>query len=89
MTEQTTELTVFGRVLEELMESRGIANLSALAKPADEKGPHVDPRKLEQRMRSTANPVGYLDGLAETLELSEDARVRLAMAYTFDLERGK
>ncbi len=80
------QLTVFGRVVRGFMEARGVEDTPALVELANEKGLPLDGHALERRMRSTGYSAGYLDELADVLELAQKERVRLAMAYAFEME---
>jgi hypothetical protein len=76
--------TVFGEVLAELLEERGLeATPFKVGKLAEEAG--LDGWKLINRMADAGNePPGYLDGLAAALELTRTERLQLAFAYSFE-----
>lgn len=77
--------TIFGEVLAELLEKRGLeVTPFKVGKLAEEAG--LDGWKIINRMASTAagNSAGYLNGLAEALDLSGQEMARLALAYSFD-----
>jgi hypothetical protein len=76
--------TAFGEVLAELLEKRGVeVTPFKVGKLAEDAG--LDGWALINRM---ANPnagfVGYLEGLAAALELTEPEKMKLALAYTFE-----
>jgi hypothetical protein len=76
--------TAFGEVLAELLEKRGLeVTPFKVGKLAEDAG--LDGWALINRM---ANPnagfVGYLEGLAGALELTEPEKMKLALAYTFE-----
>ena len=82
MTSETK--TVFGEVLGELMEARGIpstpGNMFELASEAG-----LDPETFMARVAGDHDPDrGHLRGLAKRLELSETEEQHLALAYTFE-----
>jgi hypothetical protein len=85
MTEHTEmRNTVFGEVLAELLEARGLeVSPFAVGKLAEDAG--LDGWKVIDRMADadTESP-GHLDGLVAALELSETEKVRLASAYAFE-----
>jgi hypothetical protein len=69
--------TVFGRVLSELLEQRGIAAT-----------PETVGQRVIDRMASTDVPyAGPLGNLADELELNIDERLRLSLAFTFEEDR--
>ncbi len=77
--------TVFGEVLAELLEAREIPGTPfRVGKLAEDAG--LDGWKVINRMASTAtgDSAGYLNGLAEALDLSEEEMAKLALAYSFD-----
>jgi hypothetical protein len=76
--------TVFGEVLAELMESRGIeATEENVAALADKAG--ADAFRLKLRMRGEyMDVVGGLAGLADELSLDERERTVLALAYAME-----
>jgi hypothetical protein len=75
---------VFGEVLAELLEKRGLPVTPAkVGLLAEQSG--LDGWKLINRMADAgAEDTGYLDGLAAALELSETEKVRLAFAYAYE-----
>ena len=79
--------TVFGEVLAELLEARGLeVSPFAVGKLAEDAG--LDGWKVLGRMADTgAEDAGYLDGLAATLELSAAERMELALAYSMEQRR--
>jgi hypothetical protein len=79
--------TVFGEVLAELLEARGLpVTPFAVGKLAEEAG--LDGWKVLGRMVDTGNePPGYLEGLATTLGLSAAERIELALAYSMEQRR--
>jgi hypothetical protein len=76
--------TIFGQVLAELLEARGLpVTPFKVGKLAEEAG--LDGWKVLGRMTDAgAEDPGDLDGLAAALELSETEKVRLAVAYAFE-----
>jgi len=77
--------TIFGEVLAELLEKREIpVTPFRVGKLAEEAG--LDGWKIINRMASTTtgNSAGYLDGLAEVLNLSGQEMAKLALAYSFE-----
>jgi hypothetical protein len=76
--------TVFGQVLAELLEARGLpVTPFAVGKLAEEAG--LDGWRLINRMADAGvADAGYLDGLASDLELTQAEMVRLAVAYAFE-----
>jgi hypothetical protein len=76
--------TVFGQVLAELLEARGLpVTPFAVGKLAEEAG--LDGWRLINRMADAGvADAGYLDGLASDLELTRAEMVRLAVAYAFE-----
>ena len=76
--------TVFGELLGELLESRGLSVTPAkVGKLAEEAG--LDGWAVINRMASTdAEYVEGLEDLADALELSEREKAKLALAYTFE-----
>jgi hypothetical protein len=86
MTEQTIDATAFGRVLGELMESRGISpereEIATLAERAGR-----DPRKLIARIADHKRTFpSHLNGIARELSLTEPEKTRLSLAYVFEQE---
>jgi sulfite reductase alpha subunit-like flavoprotein len=79
--------TVFGDVLAELLEKRDLeVTPSRVGKLAEEAG--LDASKVINRMADAGNePPGYLDGLAETLDLTGPERRQLALAYAMEQRR--
>ena len=86
MKQSTEQLTVFGRVVEGFMEERGVEDVRGLVDRAAALDLALDGHAIRGRMLSTGYPLGYLNELADVLELDLDERHRLAMAYTFELE---
>jgi hypothetical protein len=76
--------TVFGQVLTELLESRGLeVSPFAVGKLGEENG--VDGWRLINRMAGADEAdAGYLDGLADALGLSVSEKIQLAFAYSFE-----
>jgi hypothetical protein len=76
--------TVFGEVLAELLEARGLeATPFKVGKLAEEAG--LDGWKVINRMADAdAEHAGSLHGLAQKLDLSEPEKDELAAAYTFE-----
>jgi hypothetical protein len=76
--------SVFGQVLAELVEARGLeVTPFKVGKLAEEAG--LDGWRLINGMADAdAGDAGYLDGLAAALELSEAEKVNLAYAYSFE-----
>jgi hypothetical protein len=77
--------TVFGEVLAALLETREIpVTPFRVGKLAEDAG--LDGWKVIDRMASTAtgNSAGYLNGLAEALDLSEPEMMELAEAYALE-----
>jgi hypothetical protein len=77
--------TVFGEVLAELLEERGLSVTPfAVGKLAEDVG--LDGWAVINRMASTAagNSAGYLDSLAGALDLSEPEKMKLALAYSLE-----
>jgi hypothetical protein len=76
--------TIFGQVLAELLEARGLeVTPFKVGKLAEQSG--LDGWKLINRMADAGNePPGYLDGLAAALELTRAERLQLAFAYSFE-----
>ncbi len=76
--------TVFGEVLAELLEKRGLeVTPFKVGKLAEEAG--LDGWKVINRMASAdAEYAGALGGLAEALDLSEPEMMELAQAYTLE-----
>jgi hypothetical protein len=79
--------TVFGEVLAELLEKRGLeVTPFKVGKLAEEAG--LDGSQLINRMADAGNePPGYLDGLATSLGLSAAERIELALAYSLEQRR--
>jgi hypothetical protein len=79
--------TIFGQVLAELMEARGLeVSPFQVGKLAEEAG--LDGWKVLGRMADAGNePPGYLDGLATALGLSAAERMELALAYSMEQRR--
>jgi hypothetical protein len=80
--------TVFGEVLASLLEAREIPGTPfTVGKLAEDAG--LDGRAVINRMAATAvgNSAGYLDGLADALDLSEPEKMRLALAYSLEERR--
>jgi hypothetical protein len=82
--------TAFGRILAELLEKRGLpVTPFHVGKLAEDAG--LDGWQVINRMADAGaeNP-GYLQELAEALDLTEPEKVELALAYTFvRRERGE
>jgi hypothetical protein len=76
--------TVFGEVLAELLQQRGLeVTPFKVGKLAEEAG--LDGWKVIGRMADAGKePPGYLDGLATTLGLSAAERMELALAYSME-----
>jgi len=76
--------TVFGEVLAELLEERGLeVTPFKVGKLAEEAS--LDGWKLINRMAAAdVEDAGHLAGIATALELSETEKVRLAVAYAFE-----
>lgn len=76
--------TVFGEVLAELLEARGLeVTPFKVGKLAEDAG--LDGWKVIGRMADEGHePPGYLDGLVAALDLSEPERIRLAFAYSME-----
>jgi hypothetical protein len=76
--------TIFGQVLAELLEERGLeVTPFKVGKLAEEAG--LDGWRVINRMADAgAEDTGYLDGLAAALGLSTAEKVRLAFAYAFE-----
>ena len=76
--------TIFGQVLAELLEERGLeVTPFKVGKLAEQSG--LDGWKVIGRMADAdVEDAGYLDGIAAALELSETEKVRLAVAYAFE-----
>jgi hypothetical protein len=73
--EQSTEaLTLFGRMVEELLEEAGVEDLADLEPRLDSKTRVA----IERRMRTKGYPVGDLGPFADLFGLSELEKVRLA-----------
>lgn len=85
---QEMRSTVFGEVLAELLEARDIPvtpfTVGKLAEGAGLNGWEVINRMAD----ADAGYVGYLDRLADALNLSRAERLGLAYAYTFEALRG-
>jgi hypothetical protein len=79
--------TVFGEVLAELLEKRGLeVTPFKVGKLAEEAG--LDGRRVLGRMAdSGAEDAGHLDGLAAALELTRAERLQLAFAYSMEQRR--
>ncbi len=76
--------TVFGEVLAELLEARGL-EVSPFAVGKLAEGAGLDGWKVINRMADAdVEDAGHLDGLAGDLGLSLPEMVRLAVAYTFE-----
>jgi hypothetical protein len=78
------QLTEFGQVLVEFMEEKGVPaepnQVRALAERAG-----LDPENLLARVTRTGEHEGYLDKLANELDLRDDLQwVRLAKSYAFE-----
>jgi hypothetical protein len=77
--------SVFGQVLAELLEERGLPVTPAKVGLLAEEEAGLDGWRLINRMASAdAEDVGHLGGLAVALGLSETEKVRLAVAYAFE-----
>ncbi len=76
--------TIFGEVLAELLEARGLeVTPFAVGMLAEEAG--LDGWRVLGRMADAgAEDAGYLDGLAAALQLTRAEKVRLAYAYSFE-----
>lgn len=76
--------TVFGEVLAELLEKRELrVTPFDVGKLAEDAG--LDGWKVINRMASTSGEgPGHLDGLADALDLTEEERIELALAYVFE-----
>jgi len=81
--------TVFGQVLAELLQARGLeVSPFAVGKLAEEAG--LDGWKLINRMADAgAEDAGHLDGLGKALNLSEAEKIELSCAYTFERRAGE
>jgi arginyl-tRNA synthetase len=81
--------TVFGEVLAELLEKRGLeVTPFAVGKLGEQSG--LDGWKLINRMANAdAEDTGHLGGLANAMDLSEPEKVQLACAYTFERRAGE
>ena len=80
----TERRTVFGEVLAELMEGRGITpsvgNMAALAEDS-----RLDPDTFLARVAGERGPdLGYLTGLDDELDLSVPEKTELAIAFAFE-----
>jgi hypothetical protein len=80
--------TIFGQVLAELLEERGLeVTPFKVGKLAEDAG--LDGWKLIIRMADAgAEDTGHLGGLVETLDLSVAERKELAFAYVFEQRMG-
>jgi hypothetical protein len=80
---------VFGEVLAELLEKRGLPVTPAkVGLLAEQSG--LDGWKLINRMADAgAEDTGHLGGLANAMDLSEPEKVQLACAYTFERRAGE
>jgi len=76
--------TVFGEVLAEMLEARGLeVTPFKVGKLAEDAG--LDSWKAIGRMADAGHePPGYLDGLVDALGLLEPEKVRLAFAYSME-----
>jgi hypothetical protein len=76
--------TIFGQVLSELLEERGLeVTPFKVGKLGEQSG--LDGWKLINRMADAgAEDTGYLEGLADTLGLGVSEKIQLAFAYTFE-----
>ena len=76
--------SVFGEVLAELLEERGIeVSPFQVGKLGEQSG--LDGWRLINRMADAdAEDAGHLDGLAAALDLTRAEMVRLAFAYSFE-----
>ena len=81
--------TIFGQVLAELLEERGLPVTPAkVGKLAEEAG--LDGWKLINRMADAgAEDTGHLGGLGKALNLSEAEKIELSFAYTFERRAGE
>ena len=76
--------TVFGSLLVDLMESRGIpVTPEIIGGMAQRSG--LKAGKLVGRMQTEGVDVGPLSGLARELDLSESEMMDLALAYAFEM----
>lgn len=82
-----TRSTVFGEVLGEFMEKRGIpATEERIGELAAVAG--LDPDRFIARVTGeTSEHVGFLTDLALALDLSEPEKAALALAYTLEQRR--
>jgi hypothetical protein len=87
MEHQEMRNTVFGEVLAGLLEAREIRvtpfTVGKLAENAGLNGWEV----INRMASADAGYVGYLDQLADALNLSRPERLKLAYAYTFEALR--
>ncbi len=81
--------TVFGQVLAELLEVRGLPVTPArVGKLAEESG--LDGWKVIGRMADAGvEDAGYLEGLAKSLNLSIEEMVDLSYAYAYERRAGE
>jgi hypothetical protein len=79
--------TVFGEVLAELLEARGLpVTPFKVGKLAEQSG--LDGWRLINRMADAGvEDAGYLDGLANAMDLSAAERMELALAYSMEQRR--
>ena len=87
MEEQSTHLTRFGRILEAMMASRGVSELSELARLSKEAGYEVDEATIRREMYTSSArgriPSSTLEGPASVLGLSTQEQSLLSWAATF------
>jgi hypothetical protein len=87
--EQTIDATTFGRVLGDLMESRGISpepeGVRALAERSGLEPHRLIARMADERSRPRIRS-GALLPVAEELELSEPEKTRLALAFCYEFQ---
>jgi hypothetical protein len=88
---QSSELTTFGKVLEEMMAEHGVRDLDELAKMAAETGYPFDLDELIGHMhdrdyKHVSQPFdpNVVGGPAEALSLSPEEKGRLAVAFMFN-----
>jgi arginyl-tRNA synthetase len=81
--------TIFGQVLAELLEKRGLeVTPFKVGKLGEQSG--LDGWKLINRMANAdAEDTGHLGGLAKVLNLSEAEKIELSFAYTFERRAGE
>jgi hypothetical protein len=79
--------TIFGQVLASLLEERGLeVTPFKVGKLAEQSG--LDGWRLINRMADAGvEDAGYLDGLANAMDLSAAERMELALAYSMEQRR--